>query len=240
MEREETRSGRKRRLLLDLVRIDLGRPADRLLVLLLVADLVLIGVHLLHVYTPLFADRFYSLLLDRGLGETIRYYKLGLILLALLGLTWSRRGVPYLGWMIVIGLILADDLFGVRERYAQRMAAWLDLPAAFGLRAQDFGELVFVGIYLVALVIPVAAAYRFAPAADRRFWWSMVALLSALFVFGLVFDMAYVMVRDWRPILGTLEEGGETIVISLILRLVFATWIAPVARPVGGGGGARS
>jgi hypothetical protein len=220
MEREETRSGRKRRLLLDLVRIDLGRPADRLLVLLLVADLVLIGVHLLHVYTPLFADRFYSLLLDRGLGETIRYYKLGLILLALLGLTWSRRGVPYLGWMIVIGLILADDLFGVR--------------------AQDFGELVFVGIYLVALVIPVAAAYRFAPAADRRFWWSMVALLSALFVFGLVFDMAYVMVRDWRPILGTLEEGGETIVISLILRLVFATWIAPVARPVGGGGGARS
>lgn len=212
--------------LADLLRIDLRRPADKLLVLVLVADAAIIVVHLLHAYTPLFADRFYSLTLDRGLAETIRYYKLGLVLLALLALGTSRRSIPHAAWALVVGLMLWDDLFRTRERFAKQTAAWLDLPAPLGLRPQDLGELVLVGLYLAATAVPVVAAYWLGRH-DRRFWWSMVVLLAALFFFSVGVDLVHVALRTtaWAGVLGAVEEGGTTIVITFMLRLTLDAWM---------------
>ena len=215
-------------LLADLLRVELARPADRLLVLLLLADVAVVVVHLMHAYTPAFRDEFYSITRDRGLAEIIRYYKLGLVILALLALATSRRSISYASWAVVIGLVLWDDVIGTRERLAERVAAWLDLPAVLGLRPQDLGELVVVGFYLVAIAVPVFVAYCVSRP-DRPFWWSMVTLLAAVFFLNVGVDIVHVALREtaWAGLLGALEEGAATIAITFILRLTIDAWFEP-------------
>ena len=231
----ETEQARDRRpsaqLLADVLRVELARPADRLLVLLLLADVAIVVVHLMHAYTPAFRDDFYAITRDRGLAEIIRYYKLGLVILALLAVATSRRSISYAAWAVVIGLVLWDDVIGTRERLAERVAAWLDLPAVLGLRPQDLGELVVVGFYLLAIAGPVFVAYRVSRP-DRRFWWSMVTLLAAVFFFNVGVDIVHVVVRDtgWAGVLGAIEEGSATIVITFILRLAIEAWFEQAAR----------
>lgn len=58
-----------------LMKIDLSRESDKLLLLCLSADLVLIVLHVVHSTSGLFADSNYSIALERGFGETFQYLK---------------------------------------------------------------------------------------------------------------------------------------------------------------------
>lgn len=212
-----------------LLRIDLGRGADKLLLLLLGADTVLILLHVLHVYSGYFADPSYSIGIERGFGETFQYIKLGWIVLMLVILAIRMNGFLYACWAAFFGLLLADDLFIVRERIGMGIGLELDLGPLLGLRPQDIGELIVIGVFAALLVVPVILAQLLAGADARAFGKSMVLLVAAFVAFGGVFDMIHASVLShpsWASVLGTVEEGGEMIVMSLIVRFVFQTWHA--------------
>jgi hypothetical protein len=144
------------------------------------------------------------------------------------------RSAAVAAWGIVAFVLLWDDLFATRERFAVLASRVDQLPALIGLRPQDVGEILFVGIYVVIVALPVAAAYVLAPRTDRWFWWSMVGLLAALFFFGVVFDVVHVLLRAgpaWDGVLSAFEEGGEMLAVSVILRLVFAMWHGTTPDP---------
>lgn len=212
-----------------LSRIDLGRDADKLLLLLLGTDAVLILLHVLHVYSGYFADLSYSIGIERGFGETFQYIKEGWIVLMLVILAVRMRGPLYACWAALFGLLLADDLFIVRERIGMGIGLELDLGPLFGLRPQDIGELIVIGVFAALLVVPVISAQLLAGADARAFGRSMVLLVVAFVAFGGVFDMIHASVLShpsWASVLGTVEEGGEMMVMSLIVRFVFQTWHA--------------
>lgn len=223
------RDPRLRATVVRLLRIDLGRDADKLLLLLLSTDAVLIVLHLLHVYSGYFADPSYSIGIERGFGETFQYIKAGWVVLMLAILAVRMRGLLYACWAVFFGLLLADDLFIVRERIGKGIGLEHDLGPLFGLRPQDIGELIVIGVFAALLVVPVLLAQILAGADARAFGRSMVLLVVAFIAFGGVLDIIHAAVvshPSWANVLGTIEEGGEMIVLSLIVRFVFQTWHA--------------
>jgi hypothetical protein len=212
-----------------LLTIDLARDPDKLLLLLLGTDAILILLHVLHVYSGYFADLSYSIGMERGFGETFQYFKEGWIVLMLVIIAVRMRGPLYVCWAAFFGLLLADDLFIVRERIGMGIGLELDLGPLFGLRPQDIGELIVIGVFAALLVVPVILAQLLAGADARAFGRSMVLLVVAFVAFGGVFDMIHASVLShpsWASVLGTVEEDGEMIVMSLIVRFVFQAWHA--------------
>ncbi|MGH2381885.1 MAG: hypothetical protein ACRDG7_11790 [Candidatus Limnocylindria bacterium] len=219
-----------------LVKIDLNRESGKLLLLFLVADLVLIVLHVLHHVSGVFADVNYSIGIERGFGETFQYLKEGWIALMLSVLAVRAANGLYAGWAVLFGLLLIDDLFAARERIGKIIGLELELSPVFGVRPQDLGELIVVGLAVLVLVIPLAADYLRGGPGARSLWRSMVVLLAALAAFGVVFDLVAVSLLShpfWETVLGAIEEGGEMIVMSLIVRLVFDAWHGSTQVPIG-------
>lgn len=210
-----------------IARLDLDRPSGKLLVLCLGADAVLIGAHLLHTYSGLFADPTYSIAQERGFGETFQYLKEGWIVLMLGIIGATVRNRMFLAWGCVFGILLIDDLFILRERLGVGLAEASRLDPLLGLRPQDLGEVVVVGVLGLVVVAAIVIGYvRNSPAA-QSFARTLGLLLVGLFAFGVVLDAVHVLVLSdpiWDGILGTVEEGGEMVIMSLVVAFVFRTW----------------
>jgi surface polysaccharide O-acyltransferase-like enzyme len=95
----------------------------------------------------------------------------------------------------------------------------------FGLRAVDFGELAVTAFFASILFGVIGVAYYRSDHDARSFSRSMLLLLVALAVFGVVFDMVHVMIKGpaWEFALEIVEDGGEMVVMSVIMRFVFQT-----------------
>jgi hypothetical protein len=135
------------------------RPEALLLRLLVAADLVLIGVHVVHVFTPYLRNPLNSLEQDRGYAEYFQYTKLYWLILLSAALAVRRRALIYLAWLAVFGYLLVDDAFSVHEQSGAALANSLELTPALGLRAADFGELLVMAIAASAMAALLALGY---------------------------------------------------------------------------------
>jgi hypothetical protein len=63
----------------ELMRIDLDTASGKVLLLCLGADAILILIHVLHLYSGIFSNPYYSIATDRGFGESFQYIKEGWI-----------------------------------------------------------------------------------------------------------------------------------------------------------------
>ncbi|HSK94723.1 MAG TPA: hypothetical protein VLA76_11795, partial [Candidatus Angelobacter sp.] len=183
--------------------------------------------HLVRAGAGLFADWNYAIDVERGFGETLQYVKLGWLVVILPLLAVRLRSGQFACWAVIALVLLYDDMFSARERYGQVLALAQGWEGAFGIRGQDLGEFVFIGLYGVVVLACAALAYRYSRGGDRRFWWEMGVLLVALVGFGIVVDMIHVLVigqEPWDLLLATIEDGGEMVVASLMVRLTFERW----------------
>ena len=175
----------------------------------------------------MFADPNYSIQLERGFGETFQYLKEGWIALILVILAVRAGNGLYTCLVAVFAFLLVDDLFAAHSRAGEILGQALQLAPVLGLRARDMGELIVIGVAVVVLAIPIAVEFVRGDAQARSFWRSMVVLLVALAAFGVLFDAVHITLLShpsWEAVLGTIEDGGEMIVMSLIFRLVFRAW----------------
>jgi hypothetical protein len=159
---------------------------------------------------------------DRGWAECAGYAQqavLAVLLLALAGLT---RHLVWAAYAVLFASALADDALRLHENegawLADRLAAhlWFPPDGFLGLRADDLGELLVWGLLAA---VPVAAAvllHRRSDHWNRRASHGMAVLVAAYVFFGAVLDQAHVLVLDsWLgDVLGTLEDGGELVVLS--------------------------
>ncbi|MFN2419640.1 MAG: hypothetical protein ABR593_12110 [Candidatus Limnocylindria bacterium] len=216
------------------MRIDPGKASDKMLLLLLAADVVLILLHVAHLSSGFFADLNYSIAAERGFGETFQYLKEGWIVLmfAVLGIR-SANGM-YASWTFLFGVLLVDDAFAARERIGKIIGLELDFASTFGLRPQDLGELIVIGLFAASFIVPIVVEYVLSREEARSFWRSMLWMLVALAAFGVLFDMIHITLLShpvWENVLQTTEEAGEMIVMSFIVRFVFQAWHV---EPTGG------
>ncbi len=192
----------------------------KVLFLLIGLDLILIILHLAHLYTPYFSDSHFSLSKERGFGEIFQYLKEGAIVLMFGYLSILKSERSYLLWCLLFGYVLLDDSFALHERIGNILANRFNFQPLWGLRAQDFGELsvhLFVGTFFLLALL---SAYFWRGSREfRRSSTRIIMLLFLLAFCGIVFDSFHTMLTKGTllsRLAGVVEDGGEMVVISLI------------------------
>lgn len=205
----------------------LAKPALVLFTVLICLDFLLIGAHLLRALTPWFSDALFSVKTERGLAEWFQYAKWmavtsGFVVLAL------RHGTPrYLAWVVMFTYLLLDDFFSLHERLGRALARSADLVTVLDMASRDVGELlVSAGAAALLFSLVALSMVRAGPEYVRHCRHAVAGVLL-LAVFGVGVDMVNAAV--WRGptfafLLAVVEEGGELLVASALVALVF-TWV---------------
>jgi hypothetical protein len=201
-------------------------PAIAMLVTLLLLDAVFVLLQVGRVlaletsegYAGMLANPRFSLEFDRGYSEWFGYAKAIATSGVLMLLYRRRRGPAYLAWSLVFVTIMVDDAFMVHEQVGGRLVTLLDLRPGLGLRSQDFGELLVWGTMALVLLAILSLAHRVSSAGVRSDSRRLFLLLAALVFFGVGMDMAHILVSGWLDhALAILEDGGELVVLSMII-----------------------
>ena len=147
--------------------------------------------------------------------------ELGLALLA--GLCASKNRSPlYRCWLGIYGYFFVDDSFELHETLGRWISTHVRFAAPFGLRGQDIGELVVSGVAGLAACAALAWAWNRSDEHARYMSKIMIGLVVALAVFGIVIDMLHIIATGtWQYRLGILEDGGEMVVITMMLWFMY-------------------
>lgn len=193
-----------------------------LLLLLVTIDLVLIGFYISMSATGRPGGFVFDIGADRSYGEFLQYVKdlWAIVLLAVIAR--QRRAGVYAAWIIVVAYLLVDDAFLLHERGGVLIG---DLVSGAPSWAAHAGELVIVGSAGLVLAIVVALAHRRAAAADRAVSTVLIVLFAALIFFGVVVDGLPHLLFSGATMpaaVTVVEDGGEMIVLSLIVGHLFA------------------
>lgn len=197
----------------------------RLLVALLAVDLAAVA---LHVVTDGGFGPITSLDTDAGLGGVWGFGKA-------LAAAWIARSVfrrteitVYLVWAATFVTVALDDLAEIHENLGDSLATAVDLPAVAGLRGADLGELIvwaMLGLpLLLAIALTVGAADDRGRQDSLRFFVMMAALVFTAAGLDAIHMMTTADTTDvWAVTpLGVLEDGGELVVVSLLVGTAVA------------------
>jgi hypothetical protein len=105
------------------------------------------------------------------------------------------------------------------------------------MRDQDFGELIIYTVAGIVFLSLIQAALRWGSGEFRQVSHRLVMLLVLFVLFGVVADMIHVALRQLPTLyrlVGTLEDGGEMVMLSIIcwyvLRLLREARTLPSAK----------
>lgn len=203
---------------------DLKKPVVlRFLLLLLGLDVCFIVLSVLEMVVGL---NFPLLAVDRdfGIPEFYQYAK-ELWIVVVLGLTLVKtRNAGYLVWSLFFFYLLVDDSMKIHERGGIAISDQLGFVAAFGLRAQDFGELAVTFIAAAGFLAFILLTYLRGGSSFRQTTVHLILFMVLLGLFGVVVDAVHVALKlGWQVsvFLAHVEDGGEMIVMSLIAGYVF-------------------
>ena len=192
--------------------------ATAFLAILLIVDFVFVALHFARLFGVVVGEQ-YSVETDRGYAELYQYVKILAFAILFAAVSAEKRALGYAIFALLSVYLFLDDAFRIHEISGVHVASVLGLEPALGLRAQDFGEVIVTSM-AAALFLP-AIAFFFLRGDDafRIACRHIVSLLIALVFFGVVVDMIHVgLDLGWKVafLLGVLEDGGETVVISML------------------------
>lgn len=204
------------------------RSASAFLILLLCGDLAFIAIHIANAVAKISGsgNEMLSIETDGGYPEIYQYLKFFWLAVLLTRLSAIRRETSYLAWALLFTYLLLDDSLQIHEHAGGLVAASLDFAPSLGLRAKDLGELAVSAMSGAILLPLLALAYKNGSVMFRRFSQDMAILFSILLLFGVGVDMLHSAIKLGREvgfILGTLEDSGEMLAVSLMLWYVFLT-----------------
>ncbi len=206
-----------------------------------VLDLVFIGLFIAHALavkhgwqTPL-SSSYFNINRDGGLAEWFEYAKSATAALALIA---CARAADSRAFRVLAGLhvwIAADNSLRLHEQLGGLIGEALFRGDVLGLiPARDAGQVIFHG-----LVLATASAFLWLTARrePRRLWPTLGVLFLATIAagfFGVVVDAYHASslsegVSGWVLIL--VEDGGETIMLSLACAVSIGCWFALRQRP---------
>ena len=214
-----------------IIRPILGRiqslPLKHLLALLLVTDLFLILLHILRNLPgidliPAIEKPPFSISADLGLGEAFQYVKELWIALLLGALVFRYGKKAYVGWSVLFGYLLLDDMLGFHEGFGALGEKYFHMPAALQmfprLRIGDLFELGSSAIIGSIVLILLFVFYK-RSAPDVRMTQNVIFVLFALLIgFGVALDFfdRFFSSRMIAELLKLIEDSGEMLVMSLI------------------------
>ena len=193
-----------------------------ILYLCIATDIAFIILHGLYKLNDKFSDELLKISTDRGYAEVFQYIKEYWIVCILIVLAFKTRSFLYLVWSGLFAYLLLDDSLAIHETWGLAMSEFFSLPPLFGLNPHDLGEIAISLIIGCSFLMLIAITYRLGDSFARRTSKFLIYMLFALGFVGIIMDSLHVMIKiQWlKPILTTIEDGGEMIVMSLILAFV--------------------
>jgi hypothetical protein len=206
--------------------------AGEFLGLLIAGDLLLIGLHLLYIYSRYFSDigfssSAFSVTRDGGLGETYQYLKMFWIVLLLTGVSVRTGRLSYVSWALLFLYLLLDDSLQLHERLGSMVASRMGYAPAFHLRAQDFGELTVVGSVGLFFACVLALTWWRGDQEFRRVSRGLALLFGVVVLFGVGVDMLHSMADSpaLTAALALLEDGGEMVAMSFVCWYAYRVFL---------------
>lgn len=199
---------------------DLDKSSNKLLILLLSADFIFIVVHILYM-NEFMSNSLYSIDRDLGYAEVYQYIKEFWIVLLLLFVATGRKQVAYLAWATLFMYFLLDDSLRVHERFGGSLAYNFNFQPMLNLRAQDIGELIASLFFGVLLLVFVWVAYLYSDEYAKKHSRHLFVLVMLVAFFGILVDMFHVALPWGKSLLGLIEDGGEMLMMSVIVWYVF-------------------
>jgi hypothetical protein len=204
-----------------------NRKTNKILILLLSLDLLIIFTHALLVYFIFIRIEFdwsladlFMVNNDNGYPEMFQYIKYFVVILILIYLIIKKLGIGYIAWLILFILLLLDDALLFHENFGSWMVEKFNFNPMFGLRAQDLGELSYVGIFGSILLFFLFIGYFKGNDSYRKTNIDLGLLFALFLFFGVaidMFDQLFEYDRYTNLIFILIEDGGEMITLSLIV-----------------------
>ena len=208
-----------------------------LLFLLLAIDAVFLLLNKVYLDTHLLSDRRFLLRLDGGYAETFGYLKESCIVLVLCALAVRARQPLYFAWATLLLYILLDDSLRLHERvlgpFVRASLGFAAEDMVLGINARDLVEDAVMALLALVILSIMLAVYYFGDRTFKKVSIGLFLLLAALGFFGVVVDLMHAAIQNgpWFPgrgrtsrLLGVIEDGGELVVVSLILWFVVLWW----------------
>jgi len=162
---------------------------------------------------------------DGSYAEYFQYSKFAAIVVVLCFFAKAQKSALIAGWSLVFSMLGIDDVIEIHERLGSKIANWLSIPPMYNLRSVDYGEMI---VYLI-LGCTAVGILAFSSRIDkssiaRQTSKGLLLLVAALAFFGGLVDMlhsATSQVEVFDSLFGVVEDGGEMIVVSLMLWFVY-------------------
>ncbi len=196
------------------------KASTKVLFLLLLADFAFMLAH--GIYTmDLVSNDVYSIDTDGGYAEMFQYIKEYWIVVLLFVLALRRKHIIYFAWSSLFMYLLLDDSLKIHESFGIYLADYFEFKPMFHLRTQDLGELC-VSIFFGSLLFTfIGVAYLFSGSVAKRISKHLFILVISLAFFGVVVDMLHIIIPWGKSFFGFIEDGGEMLVMSIIVWYVF-------------------
>lgn len=215
------------------MKFQLESERHKLLILLILVDLAFIAIHILHKYSGLLPGYLFNIEYDNGYAEVFQYVKEFWIILLLLYLSIKRSKFLYFSWALIFCFFILDDAFQAHEKLGGTIfKPWLvdffGRNSRFGLKFKDYGELsvaVVAGTFFLALI---GVSHYLSNDTTRKVSRHLFILVVLLSFFGVGIDMIHEHYWIHRSptlvqnALGLVEDGGEMLIMSIILWYVFS------------------
>lgn len=200
------------------------RTVRAILLFLVIVDVLLISAHATIKIIGV-EEYLLDLGVDRGYGEFWQYLKYLATSLLLVAIGVSTRSSVAFAWIAVTAYLAVDDVFGVHEGMGVRIALLLPQLGGDGIHV---GEIVWLGSVGAVLVAAVVLAHRRTHARGRAVSVVLAALFAGLIVFGVAVDAIHHLILRapfFDAPLTALEDGGELVLMSLVVAFTWAVGI---------------
>ncbi|MGB5944014.1 MAG: hypothetical protein WBG71_14115 [Leeuwenhoekiella sp.] len=141
----------------------------------------------------------------------------------------KRNSKPYIAWIMVFTYCLIDDAKSGHETLGIWLSPYL-INLGITNNVQGYAELILLCVAGISIIILLALAYRFGNERFRIFTAILFILFAVFAFFGIVVDLAHSLFTEGSVselLIGTLEDGGEMIVSSIMLAYVIVHTTKP-------------
>ena len=199
---------------------DLGKSSNKLLILLLLADLVFLCIHVFY-RMDLVTGSHFSIAMDLGYAEVYQYIKEYWIVLLLFIMAIKRTHIIYFAWSTLFMYLLLDDSLQIHERLGGYLVNYFELQPGFNLRAQDIGELSVSILFGSLLFLFIGGSYLFSDNVAKQISKHLFILVLSVAFFGVLVDMLNTVIPWGKYTVEFTEDAGEMLIMSIIVWYVF-------------------
>ncbi|QQS37768.1 MAG: hypothetical protein IPM56_07415 [Ignavibacteriales bacterium] len=188
------------------------------------ADVFYFGIHVAAGYGQ--QKSIYHLASDGGLAEFYKYLKYIWISLLIIYISVKKRSFSYVTLSFIFLYMFLDDALMLHEHGGNLLNSTFTFIPPYEIGHRDFGELIFLALMLLMILIPVYLTYRKGSPYFRKFCADIFILLALMLAGVFCMDSLSKFFEKGDGILTLIftsaRDGGDMVFSSVINAYLYA------------------